>query len=58
MIKILTSEAPLTKLSKKESRSSTLVERAVSSVNTSLTRVSLDKLFGSRRNSAFCLDER
>ena len=53
MIKLLTSAAPLTKFSKKEPRSSTL-----SSVKASLTRVSFERLFGSRSNSAFCLEER
>lgn len=57
VVKIVTSAAPLTNLSKKEPRSS-IGDDALSSLNASLTRVSFDKLFGSRSNSAFCRAER
>lgn len=55
--KIVTSAAPETNESKKESRSSK-EDDGPRLLNTSLTSVSFDKLFGSKRNSAFCLEER
>ncbi len=57
LIQIFTSAAPLTNLSKKEPSSSTRTV-TLSCVSTILTRVSLDRLVGSRSNSAFCLEER